>query len=647
MTRTLRSVATGLYTLGLTALTLRLAAQQQPAPDGFWKQYGDKILVAVVTAVIVLTLSETIKALLKRLGARIERTLQSFGWRFRKRYLQALIDEHRWLKLIGVYSRADLHPPRLREVYVSLRLAAGGPEAGPRFTWHELFSATEKRLVILGPPGAGKSTLIDYLILVFTGHVASTLRDRLRRPLPLFGQLRKLGSEGGPATVIELLRTSTLKRVPADFPERQLRGGNAIVLLDGLDEVLDEDRHRQVVAEIRQLVHEYPDNWFVVTCRVAGWRHQLEDFRTYELQEPTDDDVRRFIGAWYREVLRTQKVNLLGAKPEAGKLQEAEKQAFVEAGERADSLWRALSGNESLLRIARTPLLLSLITLVHYHRVTDLPQGRAKLYEQCLEILLELWDRQDKRLQVSGSSWKGKLLVLREMAFYYLHEDLLEADLPSLEAVVGPLLPKLKEETTARALIEQIWKRSGILVEVALGRYGFAHRALQDYLAAAHVEEHELDDLLLKHSDEERWREVILIAVGLVPERRAQRLLGSFMSEGSADASALEMAVLGLAEDVQVGDDLRAAIRRQLLERLAGEESASAFGRLAGALMVADLEAARTWIAEALRGHDPGLRERLLQLLPDLGKEHAGPLVPLLVRLVGAVDEDLRVRSQA
>lgn len=102
-----------------------LALPQGPpaqAPPGFLQQNGDKILVSVVTAIVILTLSEPIKAGLKKIGSWIENSFAGLGWRFHKR---SLADRHRWLKLIGVYNQADLHPPRLQEVYVSLRVAAG------------------------------------------------------------------------------------------------------------------------------------------------------------------------------------------------------------------------------------------------------------------------------------------------------------------------------------------------------------------------------------------------------------------------------------------------------------------------------------------------------------------------------------------
>ncbi len=646
--KTISSIVPTLFVQAANAQQAAASGGGGPADPGFWARYGDKILVAVVTALIVLVFSETIKALLRRFGAWIEKRLASVGWRFEKRYLKALADQHRWLRLIGMYGRADLHPPRLREVYVSLRLAAGRGKEGSRLHWHQVLSEKNARVVILGPPGSGKSTLLSYQVLVLAGVVPHRLRGHLRRPLPLFGRLRELGSEGGPATILELMgRSSGLTSRPRGYFERRLKNGGCVVLLDGLDEVLDEDRQEKVKQQINGLVAEYPDNSFVVTCRVAGWRQQLAGYRTYEIERLADDDIHQFIGAWYREVLRREQVNLLGPAPDIDEVKRAEERAFAEAMERGESLWQALRDNEGLFRIARTPLILSLITLVHFYRVTDLPKGRATLYRQCLEILLDLWDRQDKRLRLAGPSLKEKVLVLGAIAFHFLQNDLLEAEKATVEQLVEPLLPQLQAEITASDLVDQIWKRSGVLVETAIGRYGFAHRALLDFLAADFLVEHEHDELLLEHVAEERWREVILIGIGRVPAGRAQSLVRALLDREGADSADLEIACLSAGEDVQLGDDLCTEIRHRLLTQLSAEQSTAGFGRLVTALMVADLDRAQQCMGEVLRGSDPGLRARVLGMLPWLGERHGKALLPLLVRLVSAADEPVQVRTGA
>src|SRR5207247_4303634 len=123
-----------------------------------------------------------------------------------------------------------------------------------------------------------------------------------------------------------------------------------------------------------------------------------------------------------------------------------------------------------------------------------------------------------------------KLLVLKTIAYHYVENGLLEMDSEGLEGLVTPLLPSLTKLVSASSLIRQIYERSGVLVEQAIGKYGFAHRALHDYLAASYIAEQNLDSILINHASEEPWREVILIAIGLVtPKQRANTLLESLI----------------------------------------------------------------------------------------------------------------------
>jgi formylglycine-generating enzyme required for sulfatase activity len=623
-----------------------------PAPS-FWEANGDKIIVAVVTAILVLLLSEPLKALLKKLGGWLERAWQALGFGFEKRYLKALASQHQWLRLIGIYNKTALNPPRLQNVFVSLRIAsAAASENDPRFAWEKLFDDEHKSIVIIGQPGTGKTTLLDYFILIFTGHLAHPLRKKLGAPLPLYARLRDLNVIEGARSLLDVLQapasTSLSSLPPTGFFERRLRNKDCLVLLDGLDEVLDQAAHQRAVDEIQRFAAEYPGNCLVVTCRVAGWKNQLPGFQVYQVQEFDRDDIQHFIANWYGEVLRTQVVNALGPMPAPEDQQQAEQSASVEARQETAALWNALRQNEGLLRIARTPLILSLITLVHKtHR--DLPKGRARLYSECLEVLLEKWDMEDKRLKTPDSpALDEKLAALKAIAKHYLNEGVLEMDAAELQELVAPLLPSFSVKITPAVFIRQIIERSGVLVEQAVGRYGFAHRALHDYLSASAIVDQGNDALLLGHAAEERWREVILIAIRLVKiQARAETLLDALLTQSGESAASLALAGWSLAEGVTVKPELRVAVKERLLTRLAQVETAIDFGLLTSALLTSDLSAARDWMREALAGRDPKLSQRVLGLLPDLEAQAAAEFIPLVTRLLAEPQESAALRAAA
>ena len=82
------------------------------------------------------------------------------------------------------------------------------------------------------------------------------------------------------------------------FLKSELRRGNVIVLLDGLDEVGIPD---DVFTSIRQFIDAYPRNKFVLTSRVIGfdeapWKD--DGFVPLRIEPWEDDDIQRFCARW-------------------------------------------------------------------------------------------------------------------------------------------------------------------------------------------------------------------------------------------------------------------------------------------------------------------------------------------------------------
>jgi predicted NACHT family NTPase len=94
-----------------------------------------------------------------------------------------------------------------------------------------------------------------------------------------------------------------------------------------------------------------------------------------------------------------------------------------------------------MVAMTRNPLLLANLCLVHRDR-GGLPQGRARLYEECIEVLLERW-RESKKLPVTVTAEIRRRILQR--AALWLHgvdqgvgassRDLVPVLEPALKAV--------------------------------------------------------------------------------------------------------------------------------------------------------------------------------------------------------------------
>jgi hypothetical protein len=249
----------------------------------------------------------------------------------------------------------------------------------------EAFQQSEKRrkrgIVILGDPGSGKTTHLKRLLLWCLRKGAEPINSP-GSMLPVFLPLRELGdlNSGLDAFIQDQLDSPHLK-TPSGFGERLLTRGNLLLLLDGLDEVADLSQRECVARWITDALKYHPTCRFVVTSRFAGYSPTVrlsEDFLEMHIRSLTEEQVEGFVHNWYRIV-------------ETGLARDPE-QAEGIAREKADSLVERLRGPDfrarRVLELTRNPLLLANICLVHRHR-GSLPQKRARLYEECIDVLLE------------------------------------------------------------------------------------------------------------------------------------------------------------------------------------------------------------------------------------------------------------------
>lgn len=389
--------------------------------------------------------------------------------------------------------------------------------------------ASHSCLVLKGDPGSGKSTFISHLTLCLAKYHLEPQKKWLERPegwpadarpLPLTIVLRdfvRAQPERLPEPCPRCLWDFFLKTLAdarlspcADALETALNLGHAIVFLDGLDEVPTDAQRDFVRACTLKFAERFRHSRLVLTCRTIPYEAmRLEGVPDLELAPFDDEKINRFIKAWYTAHI---------PKPFSREVGEERRAALEQAVQRPE-----------LRRLAGNPMLLTNMALLHTHR-GRLPDDRAKLYQEVIELLLLRWDEtksggglQDL-LREAKRDDNDLLRTLSAVAFaVHSRSRQLKADetgniqrhelLDALEA----LHPE-KSLDWAKRVIETIEQRAGLLIAREERVFAFPHRSFQEYLAALHLtKDSDFAAKALGLLDETGyWREVIKWAASRV-----------------------------------------------------------------------------------------------------------------------------------
>jgi predicted NACHT family NTPase len=362
--------------------------------------------------------------------------------------------------------------------------------------------ADKKQLMILGRPGAGKTTFLKRLAMLCRSG------EFLSKQVPIFVTLKEWAESLGQPGLLEFVGRYFSESI--DSVQQILAEGRGLLLLDGLDEVLEKD-HDRVLTDIREFAQKYKDNHIIITCRIAAREYIFQQFTEVEVADFSDKQIQEFADKWF--LVKEPKLVDEEGKSTVGKL-----------------FWTALEEREPVKELATNPLLLTLLCL-EFENSAEFPKGRAELYERGLYLLLSKWDGQ-RRIQ--RESAYGKLSVKRkesllgqlaistfERGDYFFKEQVAERQ-------IGDYIQNLPEAKTdseallvdSRDVLRDIVAQHGLLTERARGIYSFSHLTFHEYFAARSIVDisnpakYELAvSRLMGHVADKRWREVFLLVV--------------------------------------------------------------------------------------------------------------------------------------
>jgi formylglycine-generating enzyme required for sulfatase activity len=252
----------------------------------------------------------------------------------------------------------------------------------------------------------------------------------------------------------------------------------------------------------------------VVTCRFAGYGGARlgADFLELHLRPLSREQSEAFIANWYRIVETALNPS---PDPSAG-----EALARTRATELIERLRAPDYRAARLVTMTRNPLLLANLCLVHRDRGT-LPTGRARLYSECIDVLLEHW-RQSKGLSVDVTAEAGRRALQPVALWLHTQEGRVRASAEELAPVLEPALGTVQYKGGgATDFLRTVRDASGLLTGWGQDQYGFMHLGFQEYLAASELRRRVLEgdasavQILADGYSQSWWQEVILILVAL------------------------------------------------------------------------------------------------------------------------------------
>ena len=438
---------------------------------------------------------------------------------FERVYRRQARSYHQWM-LLPDYRRIE--KCQIDNIYVSQFLDRAGKDnesSKKRFTLEQFFSRA-LRAIVLGNPGEGKSAFAQKLCYDLS-EPREESRFQRSNSLPFLVALREydVAKRLARRSIIQFIEENcqaTLQlALPQGAVETLLVRGRAVVVFDGLDELVNLAWRQEIADAIEMFARRYPNAPMVITSRIQGYDLcplSRDLFDVYELAGFEPEQIQKYANNWFGRDSSLSETDL-----------KAKVDLFLSES--------ALAGT-----LRTNPLMLGLMCSLFSEKRT-LPQNRCELLRQSSEMFLS---RRDEDRGLGMALPVSYLRSTTQFLAHWIYENeqrqssIREAD---LTAVIAGHLEKefLEHRDSAEALADQFiifytdrcWLLSFIGSSGKGERlYQFTHRVFLEYFTAAEIvrvfpDVDILSDFFIPKIVMFEWCEVAEFALQLVDARES------------------------------------------------------------------------------------------------------------------------------
>lgn len=395
-----------------------------------------------------------------------------------------------------------------------------------------LISEDFRRVVLIGGPGYGKSTLGQYVAQIHRAWLLGRLGDfngdlppeftPVMPRVPLRIVLKYLAQwlsesrdvDSLEAYIAELFRRSSSRHVTPEDIQEVCRRDPCLLILDGLDEVIDTRLRHRTLERIHEFLsrmeHFGSDIQVIATSRPQGYSKEFEVDRLlhFDLLPLSDVHAKSYAKRWV-----------------------ATKAISDEERQRVLATFDGCAQAEHSRQLLSTPLQVTIVLLIIKDRGQP-PSQREALFNKYWETILS---REKAKAKDVIRSEESLLFNLHCHFGYLLHKR--AAARRSVESLIGKeeflkevrrFLRNVDRHTSddmlaqrADELVKEASRRLVLLVEPLPGFFGFELRSFQEFFAAAYLSQTAANTVqrfarLKAIVPSSHWRNVALFFIGRV-----------------------------------------------------------------------------------------------------------------------------------